>query len=237
MKAFKKFLAWTVTACLLSGVAALATACGNEEQSSSDTGSASVEDGKIQYTITIQKEDGSPLVGAEIMLYSYAYGEIVEEVLIGETGSAVLSLEEGEYSVWTKSLPENFQLTNTSIVVSAENTSAMITAIDNTPNGTAEKPFPLFPVDMDVEWNGRREVTLPANGGYYYSVIARGTLVIESADVTVAYMGTTYQAKNGVVTVALGDNESATMMPFLVTNTTNSELSVTITVLQPEVDE
>jgi hypothetical protein len=198
MKALKKLITLLTSVCLLGGIAMAATACDGEEQQSSNTGSSSVEDGMIEYTIVIQKEDGSPLSGVTVSL-KQDFDDIAEDTT-DENGSVVFALEEGTYSVWTENLPELHYLSNSTVTVSAENTSCVLTAIDNTPNGTFEKPFPLFPADQ--EWpNGTRTLTIPASTGVYYNVIARGTLVVESQDATVTYKGQTYTAVEGKVSV------------------------------------
>lgn len=234
MKALKKLITLLTSVCLLGGIAMAATACGGEEQQSTNTGSSSVEDGMIEYTFTIQKEDGSPLSGVTVTL-KQDFDDIAEETTAAN-GSVVFSLEEGTYSVWTENLPELHYLSQSTVTVSAENTSCVLTAIDNTPNGTLEKPFPLFPVDQ--EWvGGTRTLTLSAGAELYYNVIARGTLVVESQDVTVTYMGQTYTAADGKVSVVLGNAESNMMMPFQLTNTSDVEISVTITLVEPEIEE
>ena len=78
MKALKKLITLLTSVCLLVGIAMAATACGGEEQQSSNTGSSSVEDGMIEYTLTIQMEDGSPLSGVTVTL-KQDFDDIAEE--------------------------------------------------------------------------------------------------------------------------------------------------------------
>ena len=119
-----------------------------------------------------------------------------------------------------------YYLTDTSeITVTADMTTVDLILIDNNPNGTLERPFPLSV--------GENDVIVPANSSYYYIVYRAVKLYvgIEKAGISVTYGEDVYTPdSDGSISFALNGVDTNSAEIFVINNTTASDLTFTVKV-------
>ena len=206
----KKYLALILSLCVIGGATASLSACGGDDSSSgspastnteseSDTGDETVE---VEYTVTVQDENGAGVEGVGLVISQL--GEDVDSGATDEDGKFTGTIEAGEYkvSIVSGTLPEGHVADNYALTVNftEENATATFTVIDNTPDGSARKPYPFIPDDT-----GAMEITLSAGAETHYILYRTmgRTLVVNSADVEIVYNGETYRAVDGVIEIAM----------------------------------
>ena len=120
---------------------------------------------KIDYTFTLTDESGAPMKGVEIIL-----NQDGEEAAVGttdEAGQLKGALEAGSYQLVIDGLPEYWYSTDnySTVVLSADNNSFTLVAIDNSPNGSVEKPFPAENAETGVA----ASVTFAQGDSFYFA--------------------------------------------------------------------
>lgn len=239
MNGLKRLTALIMALCISLGTAALAVACGGEDntsqtessqgsnssttESSQSNSSSMAENAKYTLTVAVVKEDGAPLSGISFTLTGYRYEESAttdaegKAAFSGASGTYTLTLMEG--------LPEyHYADVYSQEVTLSENTAVTVTVEDATPDGSEAKPYTFF-----VDENGEMAATLPANATYHYDVYrAVGqSLVIENENVEVTFNGTTYAPVSGEIVVPFGLEDMRDKAHFTVTNKSASELQLT----------
>ncbi|MBQ9729273.1 MAG: hypothetical protein IJV80_00485 [Clostridia bacterium] len=225
----KKIAAILAAACMSISVAAVAASCGGGDNSSSSSSSSALQ--KVNYSITFKDQDG--LSVSPISLSLYQNEELKSTATISAQGVSSGEVYEGSYVVEVE-LPEGYLQTSNTITVTftAADATEEISVLNNTPNGTAARPFGFIVSDTY-----EMETTIPANGTYYYARSAvNAKLVIESDSVQVHYNATVYSPREGVVEVPLVADEDDVkgQIVFTVTNLTNAEVTVVLKLVYPE---
>lgn len=200
-----------------------------------DKCSATYEDGD-EYTVpvanvtfTVKVAEGNVAPGVVLTLTNVGGTEKVLTTAADGTVSATLEL--GRYSIEYDSLPE-ICMPDVFFIDIEETTSAVtLTLKDNTPDGSAEKPFFLSELTTPLTLNAGEEL--------YYSFMgaAKCDIKIAGNGITVKYNGQTYTAVAGVVTVPVvpsGDTAVGnSLKKFSVTNTSGSQLNTSISIVYP----
>ncbi len=192
-----------------------------------DTCRERLEEEKISVTITIKGQDDVGVSDATITLTDKDDNKTV--LTTNDRGTATKDLVAGSYSVSIENLPQYWYSDSnyTTITVSKANATFNFVAIDNSPNGTDEKPFPV----EDAETGEPASVAFPANVTYTFvtkSVVKR-YLVINNENVKVTYKGAEYTAENGVVRVLIDATTSNDITYIKITNTSDEENTVSLT--------
>lgn len=178
------------------------------------------------YTITVKSESGEGVPNVQIQLS--VKGDVKDTKTTDAQGKVSGAIEAGKYTLIVENLPENwYTVSNYSeITIEKKNNAIDIEAIDNTPNGTQEKPFPA----ENAETGEPASIAFPAGASYIFT--AKGTsryLVINNENAKVTYEDVEYTAKDGTVKVLLKESVS-TNAPifFTVTNTGSEEATITL---------
>ena len=181
----------------------------------------------VNYTVTVKKDDGTAVGGVKIVLMSD--GKVVTEAATNESGVANGTVAQGEYLLIIEDLPENWYSSDNykSVNLVNENNSYEIEVIDNTPNGTYEKPFPV----ENATTGETASVTFPAGATYNFSTKGAGRyMIINNANAKVTYKDEEYTAnEDGVVRVLLQATESTEFTIFQITNTASEENLIKVT--------
>lgn len=167
-----------------------------------DACSADFEDGdeeeelvKKTFTFTVKEVGGTTLKNVDLKLTA---GQYTVNITSDANGKATAELYPAKYSVeFIRPEDEtdsrfNYQLETTLLTLSADNLSADILMVDNTPNGTAEKPFFIFE---------KAAISLAPGQEIFYH--CRGSLEswleIAGDDLVISYNGKTITSENGLL--------------------------------------
>ncbi len=237
----KKPLALTLA---LVATASFAVAC-KVDTNSSDGASSPIENSEssssswvaqdVTLTVTVKKEDGTPMSGITFMVMREMDYELI---VTDEEGKASYTNKSGTYYLSYESGAPYYHtgdwMYSQHELEITENKTMEFVVIDETPNGSKDRPFHLI-----VNDDGEMAAKLPASAVYHY-VINRAmskNLVIESDQVEVAYKGKTYTAEGGKVTVPLEIDNSFTTAEVAVTNKSTNEINVNIRLINLNVVE
>lgn len=181
---------------------------------------------KIDLTFTVKAEDGTGVGNVEFTLSQE--GEVKFTLTTNAQGVATCQAEEGAYLVVFNVLPENWYSNQnySTINVTQSKKTFDFDAIDNTPNGTIEKPYP----SENVETGEFASATIPAHGVSYFST--KGTaryLVLNNAGLKVIYKNKNYcPTEDGEIRVLIESTEVTAVTLFQIENTSDSDIFVTL---------
>lgn len=177
-------------------------------------------------TFTVKLDDGTPVPGVKFTLHR---GETVYATLVsGADGRVEVTLENLAYSVDFDydSLPELCIPDVFGLKIEEGKDAYEIIIVDNTPNGSMEKPF--------VVVENETPITLGAGETVYYHYRGSSTrfLSVDNAGITVGYNGESYVFNQGdeplLISPEIGESTYLSL-----TNTTDSELSFTLSMIAP----
>ena len=181
---------------------------------------------KYTVTVTVKDENGTPLSDISVVLRKENSNAL--SGMTNESGVVSGELVAGKYMLIVEGLPEYWYATGnySTIQVNATSTAFEVTAVDNTPNGTTEKPFPA----EDAESGETAVSQMPAGATYWYTTKGESRyLVIENSNIKVSYEGTEYLPDvGGTVRVLLSTSDVNENTMFAVINTADSVNTVTI---------
>ncbi|MBQ7386958.1 MAG: hypothetical protein IJW03_02205 [Clostridia bacterium] len=180
------------------------------------------------FKITVYNDDTSAFEGVRVLIND-AEGTEVLNTLTDKNGEVKGNLATGKYFI-------SFELDSDGYVyvpggyieIKKENNSFTYTAIDNTPDGTPEKPF--FISDDEVVY------TIPAGATYTFTLKGETrTMIIENSSVSVSYGGTEYTPVDNKIEVSVSGPTDPSDPPtaFTVTNTADSDNEVTLRFVSP----
>ena len=185
-------------------------------------------------TITVRYDNGEPVADFTFTLYnnwnSYELttneSGVVNATLALGTGATTpygISYSVDELSLYCRIDAKGFNVTE-------ETESLEITVVDDTPDGSLEKPLPIE--------NDETEITLaPGQELYYHCRVAITTYItVQSSNVTISYKDTLYQAVDGQVQAIFAPSEDDEDNPintndmevFSVKNISDEEITVTM---------
>ncbi len=139
---------------------------------------------------------------------------VIQKATVGKDGICSLSLLPGNYTMWVEDLPE-FHTGDGNIPVEVKEGMEPITLniLDNTPNGTVEKPFFLGEENAVYSFNTNEALWFIIRAGEGRKVI------IYNAGVEVEYDGEVYTPdENGRVEFHITSDDPKDYKKFLVTN-------------------
>lgn len=179
----------------------------------------------VDCTFTLKTDKG--VVGAN-SAFSLVNGENEYSLVANENGVISENIAFGEYNIEYNfdTLPQYCTPDTFKVKITEETTAITLLFIDNTLDGSAEKPF--FVAD-DVT-----ELSLVAGAEVYY--VYRGaeqkTLVINNENVSVIYNGNTYSPVSGVIEVEL-QTQIGAMSKFCIKNTSTIDVETQFSLLSP----
>ena len=179
------------------------------------------------FTITLKDQDGTAIAGAVIKLVTSS-GEEACTVTTDGNGAASGSAAVGTYTAVCHELPFGFIAADTSITLTEGTNSFSLSAINNIPNGTQERPFVIV--------ESVTEAAIPAATAYYFTLkgAESKTLVIENGNVKLTVGGTVYTPdSDGKIEVLLASDANSIRfgISLLIENTADTENDVTINLI------
>ena len=177
----KRFLILLVMLCLLVSTVFVISCGGNTDTDTSkdttsdtdtsvDTSTDTDTVKEVNYVITVKDQEGNVIAGAKIIIYD-ANEQNVGEITTNDNGQATVKLNEGTYYADIEELPEGYL--DIAGRVAMENEDTEIEIMNNIPNGTVERPYPV---------DSLNEFTLAGGETVYYVAYGGGrTLIIENA--------------------------------------------------------
>jgi len=180
----------------------------------------------VNYTVTLKDEDGNAVSSATV--YLYREGKPVASAVTGEDGVAKGTVNAGIYQINVEGLPQYWtsDASFVEIEINESKNAFSYTAVDNTPDGSVENPFPA----ENAETGEGTTVKIPAGVSYIFTTKGSSRyLVIKNANVKVSYNDADYLPADGEVRVfieAAADTTTATL--FTVTNTSAAEIEITV---------
>lgn len=234
MKLFRLFII-----CALAALILAVTACNNSSQTTDptdeSTGNTTVSEteaptetpaSKVEVTLTVKDQDGNPMVEAVVSILPVGgEGESATLTADGE-GSMTVSLPEGEYTVRFDLLPEYVLGIDTVITVAAGMEPLVLEVTDNTPNGTAERPFVITEDTV--------QVTIPAGTTFHYTLFGANnrTLTYTQADVKLHYRDAVHEpGEDGRLELRMTTESPRDPAFFALENTGSADVDMTVQIL------
>lgn len=175
----------------------------------------------VSFSVTVKDQDGLA-VAATLDFIPEDGGDAVLSLTANAQGIAQGNIPAGAYTVSFTALPDYHYGASAKVTI-AEGTALNLTVENNTPNGSAERPFLLT--------EPTNSVTLPADATVYFSIpnANERTFVLENANVEVTCGETTYQPdQNGVIRFELYSEDSRAPIALTVKNKTSAALSISV---------
>lgn len=184
------------------------------------------EETKVSVLFRVSLDDGTPL---SYVKFTLTRRDMDTQLVSGADGSVQTELVVGIYSVSYEydNLPEACLPNTFSFKVEEGTTEIVLEIVNNTPDGSATKPFPVS--------ESETEITLSAGEEHYYNY--RGSSVkylsVDSNGVVVNFNDTSYSldAGNMPLTISPAIGEETV---FSIKNTTKSEVKFTLFLEAPE---
>ena len=159
---------------------------------------ADVPAAKVVVTLTVKDQDGNVMPEAVLtILPAIEEGESATLTADNE-GTVTVTLPEGEYTVRFDVLPEYVLGIDTKITVKAGMEPVTLEVIDNTPNGSEERPFVINEDSLTV--------TVPAGETYHFTLFGgyNRTLHVTDAGAEILFRDQTYAPdENGSIAVRI----------------------------------
>jgi hypothetical protein len=181
----------------------------------------------LSVTFTVKFENGKAASGVQFVL---TRGEKTVSLTSGSDGSVKADLEPGAYYIDVNhdTLPEYCTTDIFAIKVEEGKTDINITIIDNTPDGSLEKPFFIS--------ENETELTLAAGSETYYRIHVSTVryITVASSDVVITCGDQVSQLVDGVATlvVSASDNDISDCV-FSLKNNSAEDVDVTLGVKAP----
>ena len=184
----------------------------------------------VNVSFTLKDQEGTAIPGVSVT-FSPKKGGTPVTATSDASGKLTAALVTGGYSVTYTYDSEaiGYFLPDTSSITVVESTTELaLRMINNTPNGTASRPYVVSAVEANAE-------TIPAGATYYYTVYhAVGLLInIDTDALKVTYDGTEITAAGGEIDFALLGEDNNAVEVFTVENTTGADVSFNIEIYSP----
>ena len=235
----KKWLLTVLSVVCIGSMAFGLTACGDDDGNGSDNDNSNVGDSTnngddgvtvlqdVNYTLVLTDQEGDAVVSAELRLMQ---GETqIATGMTDSNGKITGTAKEGNYVVVYEALPEGYLADDYSVEITISTTDAVVelSAINNIPNGTAERPYTFIP-----DATGYMQVSLPAGATHYY-IVPRPMgrkLIVEGTEYEVIYGDNTY---TGQAEITFESDASDTNAVELIALVNKSATENTITLAMP----
>lgn len=229
MKTKTIFAVLLATACAFSFAACKKDSCTHVDKNDDgkcDACSAEFSDGDemVSVSFLVETDLGAKVAGAAFDIFNNVDSYTLTT---DDNGVAVAELKLGTYSIDYDfdTLPEAHFPDNFDLTVTENTTSVTLKIVDNTPNGSMEKPFFVNDSVTDITLEGGAEVY------YVYRSVGIKTLEIENENVTVEYNGTTYAAEDGKVSFVMESKMGMNMVTLCIKNTSSAAISTKMSIL------
>ena len=214
------------------------TACDKDTpaDTSEDT-TAAVEEGtteapteapaaKVEVTLTVKDQDGNAMPEAVLTILPASEEGESATLTADNEGTVTVTLPEGEYTVRFDVLPEYVLGIDTKITVKAGMEPVALEVIDNTPNGSEERPFVINEDSLTV--------TVPAGETYHFTLFGgyNRTLHVTDAGVEILFRDQTYAPdENGSIAVRIVTDSPRDHAYVALTNKSGDTREITLTLV------
>lgn len=181
----------------------------------------------VEYSVTVIDQEGAAVPDAKLSLL--VDDEVKYTATTDADGKATLSVKAGNYALVIDEMSEGYYDVEYSheITASVDNVSITLEVVNNTPNGTEERPYVMLEDALVLN--------IPA--GETYHLLAYGSnriLNVENPSVKITYKGKDYTPNSdGVIELEVSAETAREPIKFTVTNTSESENTVTVNIASP----
>ena len=171
------------------------TAEGNEQTTEASTDAPAT---KVNVTLTIKDQVGNPMAEAVITILPADETGESATLTADDQGTVTVSLPEGEYTVRYDVLPEYVLGIDSPLTVTADMEPVVLEVTDNTPNGSADRPFVIGEVNLTI--------SVPAGVTYHFTLFGgyNRTLIVNDAGAEVTFKEETYSPdETGMISVRI----------------------------------
>lgn len=178
-------------------------------------------------TFSVKLDDGTSLAGVGFYLTREEKDPIRLET--GADGKVTHTLEGGQYTIeYDYETISSFMSSDTYTVTVVENMAeVVITLSDNTPDGSAEKPFYISENETEISLEPGAELH------FNYRGAATKYLTINNADLVVIYDGVEYTPVDGVIEVTITPKEIGVSTAFVIKNISDSAVNEVMSFIAP----
>lgn len=183
---------------------------------------------EVELTFTVSDTDGNPLGGFTVMIKEKGGSATITRESDAD-GKFTAMLTEGKYEVYYDYDIDTvgyYISDTTEITVSASEPNVTLYLVNNTPNGSVERPFSLTAGEQN-------ELTIPAGSAYYYVVYRSQNyyLSLLGTGVKVCYADNVYAPDaDGKVEFALLGTDANSTEIIKIENTTDSDNTFSVEV-------
>lgn len=175
------------------------------------------------FTVTVKSEDGAPVSGVKAIVTDSEGAEVLSATT-GSDGKVSGNAPTGEYYISFEIESDGYvYVPNGFIDIKKDGNDFVYVTVDNTPDGSAEKPFFIS--------EDTATYTIPAGATFTFTIKGtERTLVIENANVTLNYNGATVTPDDGKIEVRVSGSTDPNSPPtaFTLTNTASADNEVTL---------
>ncbi len=180
-------------------------------------------------SFSLQLGDKTPLANVGFSLTKGEDGEPIY-LVTGTNGKVTHTLEAGRYTIeydYETGISAYMSSDTYALTVTKGMGEVVITFNDNTPDGSAEKPFYIS--------ENETEITLEPGAELYFNYRGAATkyLTIESEELVVIYEDVEYTAVNGVIEVTVTPKEIGISTVFVIKNISDGAVNEIMTFLAP----
>ncbi len=187
-------------------------------------GQASTSTGvqNLEVAFSVRDDYGEAMAGATIIIQD-RYGSVNLTGTVGEDGIYRVNLDLGEYTVMVEDLPDYHLVGVYNLTVEEGMSPVQINVIDNTPNGTMEKPFHVVEEPCTQFFNTSETFYFSVRGGY------GKYLVVENADAEVTLDGRVYTPdEDNKITVRVASEDTMDQILITVANKSADGQEITV---------
>ena len=187
---------------------------------------ADVPAAKVVVTLTVKDQDGNPMAEAVLTILPASEEGESATLTADNEGTVTVTLPEGEYTVRFDVLPEYVLGIDTKITVKAGMEPVALEVMDNTPNGSEERPFVINEDSLTV--------TVPAGETYHFTLFGgyNRTLHVTDAGAEILFRDQTYAPdENGSIAVRIVTDSPRDHAYVALTNKSGDTREITLTLV------
>ena len=199
------------------------TAAGEEATTEAPTDAPAA---KVKVTLTVKDQDGNAMPEAVLTILPASDDGESATLTADNEGTVTVTLPEGEYTVRFDVLPEYVLGIDTKITVKAGMEPVALEVIDNTPNGSEERPFVINEDSLTV--------TVPAGVTYHFTLFGgyNRTLHVTDAGAEILFRDQTYAPdENGSIAVRIVTDSPRDHAYVALTNKSGDTREITLTLV------
>lgn len=181
---------------------------------------------KVEITLTVKDQDGNAMPEAVLTILPASEEGESATLTADNEGTVTVTLPEGEYTVRFDVLPEYVLGIDTKITVKAGMEPVALEVIDNTPNGSEERPFVINEDSLTV--------TVPAGETYHFTLFGgyNRTLYVTDAGAEILFRDQTYAPdENGSIAVRIVTDSPRDHAYVALTNKSGNSREITLTLV------